>query len=414
MVNVKHSQWCNQQCQQAENISIYFNDCIFAKKTAMIDPTIFDDIRPYNDSEVPSAISGILASGKTQYLLMPFMPPEEVKAIMDALPHVKTVDQFQLGIIKALVKGILQRSNSELLVKNTMNLNAHTPTLFISNHRDIVLDPTFLDYALHLHGVSTVEIAIGNNLLIEPWIEDLVRVNKSFIVKRDVQGRELLLASQKMSSYIRYAVSTKKSNVWIAQREGRAKDGNDQTQTALLKMLNMGCKHMNPAQSFLQLHITPVSISYEYDPCDVLKAKELYYQEKNLEFKKTMADDLLSMKTGMTELKGRICYSFAKPIAENVIPQDADIQTATEILAQYIDNCIYEGYELFPSHYYSFDKFNNTNTFEAKYNADDIERFENILSKKVNKMLPEFKDNPDFLKQVYRQYANIVKNALKL
>jgi len=381
----------------------------------MIDPTIFDDIRPYNDSEVPAAISGIVASGKTEQLLSPFMPPEEVQAIIAALPHVKSVDQFQLGIIKALVKGVLQRSNSELIVKNTHNLNPQNPSLFISNHRDIVLDPTILDYALHLNGISTVEIAIGNNLLIEPWIEDLVRVNKSFIVRRDVQGRELLLASQKMSSYIRYAINTKRSNVWIAQREGRAKDGNDQTQTALLKMLHMSCKGQSPSQGFSALNITPLTISYEYDPCDVLKAKELYFQEMDIEYTKTMADDLLSMKTGLTSLAGRICYTFAQPLAQqNIFPEDADIQTATDTLAQYIDNCIYEGYELFPTHYYSYDKFNNTNTFETKYNENDILLFENILNKKISKMLPEFKDNPDFLKQVYRQYANIVKNALKL
>jgi hypothetical protein len=380
----------------------------------MIDPTIFDDIRPYNDNEVPAAISGIVASGKTEQLISPFMPPEEVKAIMDALPHVKSVDQFQLGIIKSLVKGILQRSNSELIVKNTHHLNAQCPSLFISNHRDIVLDPTILDYALHLHGISTVEIAIGNNLLIEPWIEDLVRVNKSFIVRRDVQGRELLLASQKMSSYIRYAINTKKSNVWIAQREGRAKDGNDQTQTALLKMLHMSCKDKNPAHGFSQLNITPLTISYEYDPCDVLKAKELYFQEINMKYTKTMADDLLSMKTGLLELVGKICYTFASPVAANVISEDSDIQTATETLAQHIDNCIYEGYELFPTHYYSYDKYHNSNTFETKYNENDILLFENILNKKISKMLPEFKDNPDFLRQVYRQYANIAKNALKL
>jgi hypothetical protein len=127
-----------------------------------------------------------------------------------------------------------------------------------------------------------------------------------------------------------------------------------------------------------------------------------------------MADDLLSMKTGLLELVGKICYTFASPVAANVISEDSDIQTATETLAQHIDNCIYEGYELSPTHYYSYDKYHNSNTFETKYNENDILLFENILNKKISKMLPEFKDNPDFLRQVYRQYANIAKNALKL
>lgn len=374
----------------------------------------FDDIRPYNDEEVPMAIQRIVASKGVGALLTPFLPQDEVEMILQALPNVKTVDEFQFAILKKLADGILHKAGAELYCKNIDVLQKFANYLFISNHRDIVLDPSFLNYILHVNGFSTVEIAIGNNLLINPWIEDLVRVNKSFIVRRDVQGRELFMASQKMSEYIRYVVTEKNKNVWIAQREGRAKDSNDATQTALLKMLHMGAGKKSPTEGYRELHLLPVSISYEFDPCDVLKARELYFQSVGIGYTKTAADDLLSMKWGILGLRGRVCYTFAPELNIGFIHKNSDLQTATDLLANEIDHKIYYGYELFPSHFYSFDKFHGVRRFDSFYSADTIDLFERILDEKILKLLPEFCDNHDFRMEVYRQYSNVLKNALSV
>lgn len=374
----------------------------------------FDDIRPYNNEEVPLAIQRIVASKGVGALLTPFLPEDEVEMILKALPNVKTIDEFQFAILKKLADGILMKAGAELYCKNIDVLDKSKSYLFISNHRDIVLDPSFLNYVLHVNGFSTVEIAIGNNLLINPWVEDLVRVNKSFIVRRDVQGRELFVASQKMSEYIRHVIVEKNSNVWIAQREGRAKDSNDATQTALLKMLHMGAGHKTPAESYRELHILPVTISYEYDPCDVLKARELYFQSVGIEYTKTASDDLLSMKWGILGLRGKVCYTFAPEVRKNILSDDTDLQTASDVLAAEIDKTIYSGYELFPSHFYAFDKFHDVRRFDNFYTAEKIDEFEQIIDWKISKLLPEFAGNPDFRMQVYRQYSNVLKNALSV
>jgi hypothetical protein len=374
----------------------------------------FDDIRPYNDDEVPAAIQRIVLAKKVKSLIAAFMTEKQVEAILGLLPQVKTVDEFQHNIIKNIVDGVMARAGASLYAKNVKTTGSLKASLFISNHRDIILDPTFLGYVLHTNGHSTVEIAIGNNLLIEPWIEDLVRVNKSFIVRRDVQGRELLMASKKMSAYIRHAVTNKRSNVWIAQREGRAKDGNDATQIALLKMLHMGAGNISPVQSFQHLNMVPVSITYEYDPCDVLKARELYMLSTGAEYVKTAGDDLLSMKWGLLGLAGRVCYTFAPEIDHQLLPEDADLQTSCEILAREIDKHIYAGYELFPSHFYSYDMYFGGTKFSKQYNQDKINEFETLIDKKTALLLPAYAENQEFRKFVYLQYANVLKNAISV
>jgi len=388
---------------------------IFAKKKLIFMTEYnFDDIRPYHDDEVPAAVQRIVSSKRVGNLISAFMSEHQVEAILSLLPQVKTVDEFQHNIIKNIVDGVMARAGASLYAKNVKTPGSLKANLFISNHRDIILDPTFLGYVLHTNGHSTVEIAIGNNLLIEPWIEDLVRVNKSFIVRRDVQGRELLMSSQKMSAYIRHAVSKKRSNVWIAQREGRAKDGNDATQTALLKMLHMGAGKISPAQSFRNLNIVPVSISYEYDPCDVLKARELYMLSTGAEYVKTAEDDLLSMKWGLLGLSGKVCYAFADEINPKLFPSETDLQTACEILAREIDKHIYSGYELFPSHFYSYDQYFGGTTFSNRYDSEKADEFERLIDKKTALLLPAYARNQDFRKFVYLQYANVLKNAISV
>ncbi len=374
----------------------------------------FDNMRSFYDIEVPSVIERIIMSKKAELLLSPFLDKEETRKIIEHLPYIKTVSQLQNLIIKKIIDGILKKTKSEIFCENIENLDARKSYLFISNHKDIILDPAFLNYILMKYGHNTAEIAIGNNLLIEPWIEDIVRVNKCFIIFRNLQGRELLMSSKKVSAYIMYLIQEKNSSLWIAQREGRTKDGNDETQASLLKMLYLSAKNTSPTETIRMLNILPVAISFEYDPCDVLKAKELYLQEQGEEYVKSAEDDILSMKFSLTGLKGKVCYVFTQLIEENLIPHNVDQQTATEIIAKKIDEKIYSAYKLFPSHYYSYDKFFNTNKFKNLYTEENIMEFENIIDEKIQLLLPHFFQNKDFRKHVYRQYANTVKNSLSV
>lgn len=373
----------------------------------------FDDIRPHTDVEAKAAVDRILASGKIDKLISAFMSNQEIDLIIEQLSKVETIDDFQIGIIKKVFEKINSKVVDEIEVFNLDKLSNDKGYLFISNHRDIVLDPSNLALILSNTGFQTQEVAIGSNLLIEPWIEDLVRLNKSFIVKRDVQGRELLLASKKMSAYIR-SVICRNSNVWIAQREGRAKDGNDKTQTSLLKMLNLGSNIKNLNDSFSSLNLLPFAISYEFDACDVLKAKELYVNSLGDKYVKTPQDDLISMKYGLIGLKGRISYSFGNVITSEELPQTEDLNEITEILAKIIDNQIYKNFKLYPSHYISYDLFNENNRFVDKYSEAEKKKFLDLIDYKINLLVPEYNGNNDFKMQVFRQYSNIVENYLSV
>jgi hypothetical protein len=330
---------------------------------------------------------------------------------MSILGHTQTVNDFQKNIMLPILHGLFKKQKVELFAHGLENID-NTPSLYISNHRDIVLDPSLLGYLLMQNNFPTVEVAIGSNLLIEPWITDVVKINKSFVVKRDVSGRDLLLASKKMSEYIRFALQEKKHPVWIAQREGRAKDGNDKTQSSLIKMLHLGAKHIGVLESYKQLHIVPVSITYEYDSCDVLKAKELYLNDRGEKYIKKPEDDMLSMKYGIVGLTARICYHFGKPIEYDDMSGTPDFNSIAEKVAQKIDNTIYENYKLFPSHYISYDLLNEESVYSDFYSAEDKKNFLELIQHKIEILLPEYKDNEEFKKFVFIQYANILQNKL--
>jgi len=374
----------------------------------------FDDIRPLNDAEVPDAIQRILQAPGIKDFMAKVLSSDEINWVLNELPKVKTVFDFQKKISKRVLDVLLEKNGALIEHSNLKSVDNSAGHLFISNHRDIILDSAFLDLILLVNGYDTVEIAIGNNLLIKPWIKDIVRVNRSFIVRRDVQGRELLMASMKMAQYIRYAICEKKTNVWISQREGRAKDGNDRTQAAVLKMLYLGNKEVLPADNFNDLRIIPLAISYEFDPCDVLKARELYLRDQGEEYVKTQQDDLLSMKFGFLGLRGRVHYGFASEIEKSFIPSDKDINVVSELLASEIDKRIFAGMRLYPSHYISWDKFNNSDRFSDMYIEEDVQKFEDIIEYKINKLCPEYLGNIDFRMQVYRQYAQVLENALSV
>ena len=277
---------------------------------------------------------------------------------------------------------------------------------FVSNHRDIVLDSAFLDVMLVNSGYpTTVEIGIGDNLLIYPWIKRLVRMNKAFTVRRGLSLRETLAASQLMSRYIHYAVTTKKENIWIAQREGRAKDSDDRTQESVLKMLAMG-------GDLRELNIVPLTISYEYDPCDYLKAQEFQQKRDNPAFKKSRQDDLDNMKTGIFGYKGRVSYHCAAPVNTWIDELDTSLPKNEYFtaLARRMDRELHRGYRLYPCNYIAADLLAGKREYAAKYSAADEQRFEQYLKGQLAKITIPDKDEPFLRERILTMYANPLIN----
>ena len=374
-------------------------------------PEEFSEIRPYEADEMKQAFEELLSDRQFQRVLKGFVPwlPKGVRngLLRLAFTGVRTPLDFQLRFMKPVVKYIIRKHTDGCSFADGSIASADKGErfTFVSNHRDIVLDSAFLDVMLVQSGYpTTVEIGIGDNLLIYPWIKRLVRMNKAFTVRRGLSLRETLAASQLMSRYIHYAVAQKHENIWIAQREGRAKDSSDHTQDAVLKMLAMG-------GDLKELNIVPLTISYEYDPCDYLKAQEFQQKRDNPAFKKSRQDDLDNMKTGILGYKGRVVYRAAAPV--NTWIDELSELPKTEYfkaLAERMDREIHRGYELFPCNYIALDGLNGTNNHADHYTAADKQRFEDYLRGQLAKIHLEHKDEPFLRERILTMYANPVVN----
>ena len=375
-------------------------------------PEEFSEIRPYEPEEMRQAFNELLNDRQLNVILRGFVPwlPKPVRngLLRMAFAGVKTPLDFQKRFMKPIVKYIIRKHtdgcsfDDKLLIGNGSHELRYT---FVSNHRDIVLDSAFLDVLLVDAGYpTTVEIGIGDNLLIYPWIKRLVRMNKAFTVRRGLSLRETLSASQLMSRYIHFAVTQKKENIWISQREGRAKDSNDRTQDAVLKMLAMG-------GDLKELNIVPLTISYEYDPCDYLKAQEFQQKRDNPSFKKSRQDDLDNMKIGIFGYKGHVVYRPAAPI-NTWIDDLADLPKSDfyKALAERMDKEIHRGYHLYPCNYIALDELNGNTANANHYTEADKRRFEDYLAGQMAKIqLPE-KDETFLRERMLTMYANPVRN----
>lgn len=373
----------------------------------------FDEIRPYEADEMKQAFEELLADRQFQLVLKGFVPwlPKSLRngMLRLAFTGVKTPLDFQKRFMKPVVKYIMRKHTDGCKIIDSLisDYDKSERYTFVSNHRDIVLDSAFLDVLLVDAGYpTTVEIGIGDNLLIYPWIKRLVRMNKAFTVRRGLSLRETLAASQLMSRYIHYAVNQKKENIWIAQREGRAKDSSDHTQDAVLKMLAMG-------GDLKELNIVPLTISYEYDPCDYLKAQEFQQKRDNPAFKKSRQDDLDNMKTGIFGYKGRVIYRPAAPI-NTWIDELSDLPKTEwfKTLAERMDREIHRGYELYPCNYIALDELNGDNANAAHYTDADKKRFEDYLAGQMAKIKLSDKDEAFLRERMLTMYANPVRNKL--
>lgn len=380
----------------------------------MIIPAEFDEIRPYTPEELPEVFNELLADPSFQSVVAEIMPGVPLEVLAARLYQCKTNLDVQKMFFHKLLHDVMDKYSDGFDMDTTSLPDKTRNYTFVSNHRDIVLDPGFLSVGLIDNQFpTTVEIAIGDNLLIYPWIKKLVRVNKSFIVQRTLSMRQMLDSSARMSRYIHFAVTQKKENVWIAQREGRAKDSNDRTQDSVLKMLAMG-GNGDVIDQLEELNIVPTALSYEYDPCDFLKAKEMQLKRDVEGFKKSQQDDLVNMQTGIFGYKGRVHFQTAPCINEELEALRGLPKTEVfTLVSELIDRHIHASYRLYPGNYVAYDWLNGEQRMADKYTPEEKAKFEAYVQKKLDLIdLPD-KDEPFLRKCILTMYANPVVNHLK-
>ena len=375
----------------------------------------FDDIRAYGPEDLPEAYERLTADPQFKAVVEKVFPHVPFEALSAKLKQCKTNLDFQVTFCYPFLKDLLSKASTGCDIDIT-NIDINRRYTFVSNHRDIVLDSALLDVMLIDSGFKTTcEIAIGDNLLAAPWIKDLVRVNKSFIVLRSAGIREMLTNSKRMSEYMHLVINEKNDNIWIAQREGRAKDSDDRTQEAILKMMAMGGEG-SATERLRQLHIVPLSISYEYDPCDYLKAAEFQLKRDIEGWKKSKQDDVLSMQTGIMGFKGAIHYHCAPAIDDYLeqIPADTPKGDIFKVVASHIDKCIHSNYRLYPNNLAALDILEGTS--HGGYSESEKATFEQYIAKQLSKtvdMLNKLGITPDkpFLRErMLTMYANPARN----
>ncbi|MBQ8336553.1 MAG: acyltransferase [Bacteroidaceae bacterium] len=376
-------------------------------------PAEYDEIRPYLPEELPAIFEELIADPEFQAVMgyaFKGMPFEHIAAAMRAS---KDNIEFQKALVYPFMKGVIQKLTSGLTA-SIENKESMAKSLCISNHRDIIMDSALLDMVYVDEIGNTVEIAIGDNLLIRPWIKKLVRVNRSFIVQRSASIREMLASSKRLSSYMHYTIAERKQPIWLAQREGRAKDSNDRTQEGLIKMLSMYSSG-DIIDALMELNIAPTTISYEYDPCDYLKAKEFQQKRDNAEWKKSPGDDLENMKVGVMGYKGHVHYHIADCINNEIDKIDSSLgkNEKTAAVARIIDRHIHKNYKFWAINYYFYELLTGDTRFADKYTAEEKARLDAYLQGQIEKIdLPERDD--DFCRtKILEMYANPVKNYLE-
>lgn len=374
----------------------------------------FNDISPIPDSEVPATIARLISNNYFRRATEGFVAPLTWEELIGLMSKCETKEEFQHNVIYPVMKQLIHRTTSNLNAAGWENIPEGKGSLFISNHRDIILDVAFLNILLMDQKKATTEIAIGDNLLIYPWIEEVVRLNKSFIVKRGVSVRQMLDVSKHLSDYIHDTVNRRGESAWIAQREGRAKDSNDKTQASLLKMFTLHDSN-DPVQSLIDLHIVPLSISYEIDPCDFLKAKEFQLKRDDPSYKKTKSDDIENIITSIWGFKGRVSFRFGNCIDE-AIQSISPTLGRNEFLkeaASLIDREIYLNYTFFPFNWVAYDLMTGSNRFTSHYTQEDLANFKDYLQKQIEKINIPNRDDNFLRKKIIEMYGNTVKNYLK-
>ena len=375
--------------------------------------TEFDEIRPYNDEELPQIFEELIADPAFQKAATDAIPNVPFELLAQKIRACKSKLDFQETFCYGILWKIAADHTDGLTLDHTALPDKSKAYTYVSNHRDIILDSGFLSILLIDQGMDTVEIAIGDNLLVYPWIKKLVRVNKSFIVQRALTMRQMLESSARMSRYMHYTINEKKQSIWIAQREGRAKDSNDRTQDRVLKMLAMGGEG-DLIDRLMEMNIAPLAISYEYDPCDFLKAQEFQLKRDIEGYKKTTQDDLISMQTGLFGYKGKVHFQTAPCINDKLEQLDRSLpkQELFSGISACIDRRIHGNYRIYSGNYVAYDWLNNTSEFADHYTSEEKQRFVTYIEQQLGKIKIPNKDE-DFLRgKLLLMYANPLVNYL--
>ena len=375
----------------------------------------FDAIRPFEPEELPEVFERLLGNAQFAQVVAYVFKDVPFDMLAQKMRACKTNLEFQVAFCYPFIKGLLQKAS----LGCDMNVDAidmEKRYTFVSNHRDIVLDSALLDVLLVDAGCKTTcEIAIGDNLLSLPWVKDLVRINKSFIVERSVSLRQMLLSSKRLSDYMHLVIAQKHDNVWIAQREGRAKDSNDRTQESIIKMMVMGGEG-TLVERLKGLHIVPLAISYEYDPCDFLKAQEFQLKRDIADWKKGPMDDVVSMQTGIMGYKGHIHYDAAPCIDVWLDTLDPDMPKADffKAVATHIDEEVFRRYRLYPSNYVALDELEGTTAHADRYTAEQKAQFDGYIAQQMAKIQLPDKDEAFLRERLLTMYANPARNQEQL
>lgn len=376
----------------------------------------FSDIEPYSDKEFKENMTRLVTEPGFEHAVKYVMPDVDFQEFTKQLCEVPDNETFQREVMLPFLHMLALKTTSGLTIGGLENISKEGSYTFMSNHRDIVLDASFLNYCFLNNGIPTSEVAIGNNLLIMDWITDLVKLNKSFIVKRNLKLVKALEAAHQLSAYIHYAILEKHQSVWIAQREGRAKDSNDRTQEALVKMLALEGGG-STIENLKAINIVPVSISYEYDPNDYLKATEFLLRRLDPDFKKSQHDDLLSMETGLLQPKGHVHFELGKCIDSELESLSPDIEK-NELLKRIcglIDCNIHLGYKIYPINYIAYDRLHKTTRFKDCYTQIQADDFLEYIEKQLDKVrlhdVSEL-DREYMREMMFVMYSNPLKNKL--
>ena len=363
----------------------------------------FSSIKPYSDHEVNEVLNSIIKKDSfinallsQQNLITRFIPFSKFflkKYLLRLIKDINSIDAYQL-LYEKLIKDIISNKINNFQLSGLDNIDPKQNYLFISNHRDITLDPALLNYAIFQHGHKTFNIAIGDNLIKDSWVSDLMRLNKSFIIKRSGSSKKEIYKSLKLASeFIGYKILNSDESVWIAQRQGRAKDGIDATDSSILKMIYLSAKNdMSIGEYFNKLKIVPVSLSYEIDPNDISKANELSITNSNGHYKKSKNEDFSSIYNGIFGNKGNVSLKICKPI-------NLDKNINFESIAKIIDKEIISGYKLHLTNYAA------ARLLSIEFDKNDLSEEELTIA--VNEMTDKVSKLSDGVKKnLLLQYAN--------
>lgn len=377
----------------------------------------FEDIAPYPDSVFHEKMQHLVKEPGFEHAVKWVLPNVDYDEMCHDLLQVHDKDTFQHKIMWPFLEMLASKTTSGITVDGLERVDKTKAYTFITNHRDIVLDTSFLNLCFLRAGYPTTEVAIGNNLLVYEWINDLVRLNKSFIVKRDLPRVKALEAAQELSAYIHDTVSRRNQSVWIAERQGRSKDSNDMAQDSLVKMLGLaGGKEFT--ENLMEINLLPVSISYEYDPNDYLKAREFLLRRNDPEFKKTQRDDLFAMETGLLQPKGRVHFAVGYPVNPELAALDESLDKAAVArdVCRMIDCQIHSGYKIYPINYIAYDLLYSTKEFAGRYTDGEVADFETYIQEQLKKVdVPELtaEDKYYLYRMMLTMYANPLKNNIQ-